>query len=287
MAGRFRRRPGTIGLAMGKRPQRLGLAVGILLLAGVLAGSAMVGIGLTDHPHAGASPSRVLLTTSMPATSDHLDDGIPEVPPGSTLVATTHAAIPGYAAPGPTTAAPPTPDTTVPGTWYGYPSILPVVSTQPGWLEVRLAQRPDGSTTWVRRSDVTLGNTPYHLLLDLSTMHLTVFEDGVPVLDLPAGIGAPDDPTPPGNYFVTMTAPPPSSGYGSLVLVTSDHSNSFSDWEDSGDAIIGIHGPITSYDDAMIGTTGAAISHGCIRLHDADLAQLSMIPPGTPLDIVS
>jgi hypothetical protein len=40
-------------------------------------------------------------------------------------------------------------------------------------------------------------------------------------------------------------------------------------------------------DDALIGTTGAAISHGCIRLHDADLAQLSVVPAGTPIDIVS
>ena len=48
-----------------------------------------------------------------------------------------------------------------------------------------------------------------------------------------------------------------------------------------------IHGPITSYDDSLIGTTGAAISHGCIRLHDADLAQLSMIPAGTPITVLA
>ncbi|HVA08635.1 MAG TPA: L,D-transpeptidase, partial [Acidimicrobiales bacterium] len=62
---------------------------------------------------------------------------------------------------------------------------------------------------------------------------------------------------------------------------------SITDWAASGDAIIAIHGPITSYDDSRIGATGAAISHGCIRLHDADLAQLTHIPAGTPLDIVS
>jgi lipoprotein-anchoring transpeptidase ErfK/SrfK len=71
------------------------------------------------------------------------------------------------------------------------------------------------------------------------------------------------------------------------VLVTSDHSDTITDWENSGDAVIGIHGPIMSYDDSLIGTTGAAISHGCIRLHDADLAQLSIVPAGTPIDIVS
>jgi lipoprotein-anchoring transpeptidase ErfK/SrfK len=69
--------------------------------------------------------------------------------------------------------------------------------------------------------------------------------------------------------------------------VTSAHSDTITDWEGSGDAIIAIHGPITSYDDDLIGTHGAAISHGCIRLHDADLAQLSMIPAGTPIDITA
>ena len=71
------------------------------------------------------------------------------------------------------------------------------------------------------------------------------------------------------------------------MLVTSDHSDTITDWENSGDAIIGIHGPITSYDDSLIGTTGAQISHGCIRLHDADLAQLQMIPAGTPIEVIA
>jgi L,D-transpeptidase catalytic domain len=197
------------------------------------------------------------------------------------VVATTHGAIPGSPEPG----APQ--NTTVPASWYGYPSVLPVISSAPNWVEVRLAQRPNGSTTWVPLSDVSLSTTPYRLVLNLSTEHLTVYAYGKPVLDFPAGIGTPDDPTVTGNYFIAMRVPPPDPGYGPFVLVTSAHSDAISDWEESGDAITAIHGPITSYDDARIGTTGAAISHGCIRLHDADLAQLEMIPAGTPLDIIS
>ena len=176
---------------------------------------------------------------------------------------------------------------TVPASFFGYPSVLPVIASQPGWLEVRLAQRPNGSTTWVRQSDVTLSDTPYEIVVNLATMHLVVYRDGRTILDFPAGIGAPDSPTPPGQYFVFATVPPPNSSYGPFVLATSDHSDTFTDWENSGDAIIGIHGPITSYDDSLIGNTGAAISNGCIRLHDADLAQLAMIPPGTPLVIAA
>jgi hypothetical protein len=135
-------------------------------------------------------------------------------------------------------------------------------------------------------SDVTLSATPYEFVLDLASKHLSLYKDGQQILSFPAGIGTPDDPTVTGNFFIAMRVPPPDPGYGPFVLVTSAHSDAISDWEGSGDAITAIHGPITAYDDALIGTTGAAISHGCIRLHDADLAQLGVIPPGTPLVIV-
>jgi L,D-transpeptidase catalytic domain len=202
------------------------------------------------------------------------------VPPW-TLVATLDGATPGSAAPG---AAP---DMTVPGNWYGYPSVLPVIGQTPGWLDVRLAQRPNQSTAWVPASDATLSTTPYSMVLNLTTEHLTVYQSGQEIFDFPAGIGTPDDPTVTGDYFIAMVAPPPDPSYGPFLLVTSAHSDAIADWEGSGDAIIAIHGPITAEDDSLIGTTGAQISHGCIRLHDSDLAQLDMIRAGTPLDIVS
>jgi lipoprotein-anchoring transpeptidase ErfK/SrfK len=205
----------------------------------------------------------------------------PSAPPGTTFTATTHGDIPGSPAPG----APQ--NTVVPGSWYGYPSVLPVLAHVSNWVEVRLAQRPNGSTTWVPASDVTFGITPFHLVINLHTDQLTVFQSGRPIRQFPAGVGAVNHPTVTGNYFMTMQVPAPSAGYGPFVLVTSAHSDSITDWANSGDAIIAIHGPITSYDDSRIGTTGAAISNGCIRLHDADLAQLGFIPAGTPIDIVA
>jgi hypothetical protein len=248
--------------------------VGVLGVAGVAIAAASC--NAVPTPKATSLQSNVRIHPVVAATKPSAI----AIPDDLTLVATTHGAIPGSAAPG----APQ--DTTVPASWYGYPSILPVIASAPNWVEVRLAQRPNGSTTWVPLSDVTLSSTPYRLVLDLSTEHLTVYAYGKQILDFPAGIGTPQDPTVTGNYFITMTVPPPDPGYGPFVLVTSAHSDAISDWGDSGDAITAIHGPITSYDDSLIGTTGAAISHGCIRLHDADLAQLANIPAGTPLDIV-
>jgi lipoprotein-anchoring transpeptidase ErfK/SrfK len=67
-------------------------------------------------------------------------------------------------------------------------------------------------------------------------------------------------------------------------MVTSAHSDSITDWEESGDAMIAIHGPLGAQ--AAIGTTGAAVSHGCIRLQLTDLSQLRVVPVGSPVDIV-
>jgi lipoprotein-anchoring transpeptidase ErfK/SrfK len=247
-------------------------------MASVVAAAALAvlaaGCGTATLPRASTPPPKLHLTHVMPVFSV-------TAPTGMTLLATTNGAIPGSPQPG----APANQE--VPASWYGYPSVLPVIGSAPNWVEVRLAQRPNESTTWVPQSDVTLTTTPYRIVVNLSTEHLTVYKSGTAMLNFPTGIGAPDDPTTPGNFFITMKVPPPDPGYGAFVLVTSAHSDTITDWAASGDAIIAIHGPIDTYDDQLIGTTGAAISHGCIRLHDADLAQLDFLPAGTPVDIVS
>ena len=155
------------------------------------------------------------------------------------------------------------------------------------WFDVRQAQRPNESTDWIPASDAVLSKDRFAIVVDLAAMRLSVFKRGRLIDAFPAGIGRPTSPTPVSAFFVAMTVPPPSPGYGPFVLVTSAHSETITDWDDSGDAILAIHGPIDAADDALIGTTGAAVSNGCVRLHDADLTPLSRIPPGTPVDIVA
>jgi lipoprotein-anchoring transpeptidase ErfK/SrfK len=163
--------------------------------------------------------------------------------------------------------------------------VLPVIARQPGWVEVRLAQRPNESVAWVPARDVSVATDPYRIVVNLANRHLQLFNGGREVANFPAGIGIPADPTPTGAFFVALFAQAPSPGYGAFVIVTSAHSNTITDWEASGDAITAIHGSLGS--DAAIGTTGAEVSHGCIRLHDADLAELRNVPAGTPIDIVT
>jgi lipoprotein-anchoring transpeptidase ErfK/SrfK len=245
-----------------------------ILLA--LAAAALTACGGATTGHTSAPTTTA---TSGQATADHTGgnhtgDGAPT---GPTLVATTHGAIPGFARPGgPNTV-------TVPASWQGAPSVLPVVGSQPGWYDVRLAQRPNGSTAWVLAQDVSVATTPYRIEIDLASTHLTLWRSGQRILSVPVGIGTPSFPTPTGHFFVALLAEPPSPGYGAFVMVTSAHSDTITDWERSGDAIIAIHGPLGS--DRQIGTTGAAVSHGCIRLHEPDLLRLRVVPVGTPVDI--
>ena len=170
-------------------------------------------------------------------------------------------------------------------TWYGSPLSLPVIATTVGFLEVRLPTRPNGSTAWVRRGSVGLYDTPYRIVVNLGTRHLLLYRDGKVILDAPAGVGTTADPTPTGHFFVAFFATAPSPAWGPFVLVTSAHSNAISDWEESGDAIVAIHGPLG--EGAAIGLNGARISHGCLRLHDGDLAQLRVVPDGSPIDIIA
>jgi lipoprotein-anchoring transpeptidase ErfK/SrfK len=203
----------------------------------------------------------------------------PVVSAGATLVAALDGRTGRYARPGgPRTGW-------IPGRWYGAQSVLPVIGSSPGWVQVRLAQRPNGSTAWVQDSQVELRSTPYRIVIDLATTHLTLYADGKRVFSTPAGVGTDSDPTPPGHYFVAFFEAPPTPGYGPFVIVTSAHSESISDWEKSGDAVIGIHGPLGGA--YLIGKDGAKISHGCVRLSDPELLRLRMVPAGTPIDILS
>lgn len=173
---------------------------------------------------------------------------------------------------------------TIPLTWRGAASVLPVIRSTDTRLLVRVAQRPNGQTAWIPAEDATLSRTPYEIVIHLRSTHLTLYRRGHEILSTPAGVGTTKNPTPAGAYFVAFFAAPPSPDYGPFVIVTSAHSKTITDWDHSGDAMIGIHGPLGA--DAQIGTTGARISHGCVRLHVPALRQLRPVPAGSPIYVV-
>jgi lipoprotein-anchoring transpeptidase ErfK/SrfK len=271
----FRRTTRTALAKRGIRAPQVKVAVGLLAAA-----TMAVSVGWLMAT-SGSSGPKARLPQAAPARPavQQRPTATPSGPPPTTTVATVVRSTPGYASPGQVA------KDIVPASWYDRPSVLPVIGTQPGWVQVRVAQRPNGSTAWLPDSDVKLGSTPYRIVVNTATTHVALYKHGKLVFSAPAGVGTVDDPTPRGEYFVAFDEPPPNPGYGAFIMVTSAHSSAIQNWEGSGDAVIGIHGPLGM--DAAIGTTGARISHGCIRLHDQALDGLSKVLPGTPIDVVS
>ncbi len=265
----FRPFPVALG-GLTRRHKAAALAVGaaIVVVAATAVFAAGSGVLSADSAGHGAKAAPTTRASGVPV----------RLTTGLTLLAELHAPEARYSRPGTRASG------VVPASWYGRQSVLPVIAIRPGWVRVRLAQRPDGSTTWLRDADVSFGSTPYKILINLADTHLSLYKQGRLVFTAPAGVGTTDDPTPTGQYFVAFVEPPPSPAYGAFVLVTSDHSEAIQNWEGSGDAVIGIHGPLG--EDAEIGTTGARISHGCIRLHERDLLKLRGVPAGTPIEII-
>jgi lipoprotein-anchoring transpeptidase ErfK/SrfK len=174
----------------------------------------------------------------------------------------------------------------VAGHWYGYQQTMPILESRNGWFKVMLPERPNGKTGWIRSSYVTVTRAPYRIVIRRGAKSLTLYKDGWPVFTAPVGLGVAKTPTPAGSYYLGVIEHDPSPGYGPFQLNTTGHSTTIQSWQGSGDAVTAIHGPINSRSDRAIGSSGTYISNGCVRMHLADLQRLSVVTPGTPVDVV-
>jgi lipoprotein-anchoring transpeptidase ErfK/SrfK len=158
------------------------------------------------------------------------------------------------------------------------------------WLHVILPERPNNTTGWVRASDFTVVNNAYNILVNLGE-HKIIVRDGKNVIyEGPVAIGSeeplPDSggkptPTPTGIYYirVLLENTDPSSVYGPYAYGLSAHSETLESFS-GGDAEIGIHGN----NDASV--LGQSVTHGCIRMDNDKISELSKILPlGTPVII--
>jgi lipoprotein-anchoring transpeptidase ErfK/SrfK len=151
-----------------------------------------------------------------------------------------------------------------------------------GWAQVLLPIRPNGTTGWVRTSDVQISSTDYHVRVELGAHRITVTQGGAVTYQGPVAVGAPDTPTPTGQYYVRVKirAIDPTTVYGPYAWGLSSHSDVL-DTFNGGDGEIGIHG---NNDASVLGTD---VTHGCIRMdNDAITSLTKMIRLGTPVDVV-
>ena len=157
-----------------------------------------------------------------------------------------------------------------------------VKNRAPGWEQVLLAKRPNGSTGWVRDSAVMLGLDPYSVAVSLHQHRIVVRNGSRVILSARAGVGRSVLPTPTGRYYIIelLRQADPAGPYGPFAFGLSAFSNVLYSFG-GGPGEIGLHG---TDEPALL---GGDVSHGCIRVSNAVITRLaSILPLGTPVTIV-
>ncbi|MGI8420714.1 MAG: L,D-transpeptidase [Gaiellaceae bacterium] len=148
------------------------------------------------------------------------------------------------------------------------------------WVQARLPILPNNSLGWIPREDVGFYNSvSTHLTIDETALTATLTKGTKVVFRAPIGVGKPGTPTPKGEFYIRNELTKYSSPfYGPVASCTSARSAVLTDSPAGG--FVGIHG--TNAPELVPGR----ISHGCIRMHNADILRLAkLMKPGTPLTI--
>jgi lipoprotein-anchoring transpeptidase ErfK/SrfK len=150
------------------------------------------------------------------------------------------------------------------------------------WTKIRIPGRPNGRVGWVVRDLLgTFNQTRWQIVVNRRTQRMTVFWNGKRRWRRPVGIGKPGTPTPAGRFWIRerIRVGDKASPYWPYALGTADYST-LSEWPGGG--VVGIHG---DWNEPQL--IPGRPSHGCIRMHDGDVAWLAKhVPVGTPLRIL-
>ncbi len=151
------------------------------------------------------------------------------------------------------------------------------------WLRVRLAERPNDAAGWIRADFAHLRRTRWRIEVSTGRRLVRLLRDGRVVDRYRAVIGAPDTPTPRGQFAIAERIRQPAGGFlGAWALHLTAHSDVLDDYG-GGPGRVAIHGRGgASLQDPL----GTARSHGCIRVDDAAVRRLARVAiPGTPVRI--
>jgi lipoprotein-anchoring transpeptidase ErfK/SrfK len=165
----------------------------------------------------------------------------------------------------------------------GYPEVYLLLESRQDiraatWIKLRLPQRPNNVTGWVRSNALgPLHRVRTRLVVSRSLLRVTLFDHGKRRFRARVGVGAPGTPTPTGSFWIREKFH--AGGiYGPRAMGTAAYSNVLTDWPGGG--VIGLHGT------DQPGLIPGRPSHGCIRLRNRDILRLyALTPIGTPISI--
>lgn len=163
----------------------------------------------------------------------------------------------------------------------GAPLVMLVREQQGEWLRVLLPIRPNGSSGWIKRSEVSVFETDYYIVIGLAEHRITTFNGNAIVLDERIGLGGGGTPTPTGLFYIKELLQPPDPGgaYGPYAYGLSAYSDVLFSFG-GGPGTVGVHG---TNDPSSLGRN---VSHGCIRMSNTGVTRLAkLLPLGVPVQI--
>jgi lipoprotein-anchoring transpeptidase ErfK/SrfK len=226
----------------------------------------------TGHPRGAHADRRTNGPTAPPKPSPWVQaSALVHVPPGG---------IAAHRDPSPSS---PTVGTVVAASkYYGVPIVLKVDATNAAgtWGRVELPYVWPRRQGWIPLAHLSREQTFLHVDVDLSEHHVRVYKRDDLLYSVPAAIGSPSSPTPPGHYVVTDRVPFPSgSALGSFAFgISGIQPHLPAGW--SGGNQLAIHG---TNDPSSIGTSASA---GCVRVSEWALERFEpLLRLGTPVVI--
>ncbi len=126
-----------------------------------------------------------------------------------------------------------------------------------------------GPLTWKRLSGAEAVRA-YSITVDVVQRTLTLYRDGSGVKTYPVAVGAPDTPTPLGDWTITEKVENPGGPFGARWMRLSIYWGAY-----------GIHGTDNP------ASIGQAVSHGCVRMYNDDVIEVyNLVQIGTSVRII-
>jgi lipoprotein-anchoring transpeptidase ErfK/SrfK len=255
------------------------IAVGVALVAGLAVDAYVWQRNVAVRRAAAPSDIVVASPPLAPAASPSASPAPPApLPPPPAVSLVADVAIPRapvYGAPAVGKVLAEIPDTNAMGQKE---ALLVTDASVPGWYEVQVPVRPNGSQGWIPASSVTVRQDPSYIRVFLSQFRLEYYVAGQLQKTFRVAVGAPSTPTPVGHFYV-WASEPYGAPYTPGIFALSAFSPVLESWPGGGRT--GIHG----WTDTSV--LGRRTSHGCVRMAPSDFAQLlSTVPLGTPVDLL-
>ena len=148
------------------------------------------------------------------------------------------------------------------------------------WLRVRLPDRPNNRSGWIRADHARMRVTPWRVIVSTRARSVEVYNEGELVRRFDAVVGAAVTPTPHGLFAVSERIAQLGGVLGPWALHLTAHSQVLEDYG-GGKGRVAIHGRSGGL---LADPLGTAASHGCVRLDNAAVSWLAArAVEGTPV----